>query len=39
LNFAKTELKEVLSVEKEGSKQKKAGLGVNATVNWNSDSN
>lgn len=39
LNFAKSELKEVLSSTKEGSKQKKAGLGVNAAVNWNSETN
>jgi len=39
LNFAKCDLKEVLSTTKEGSKQKKAGLGVNAAVNLNTDTN
>ena len=39
LNFAKSDLTEVLNSTKEGSKQKKAGLGVNAAVNWNVESN
>lgn len=39
LNFAKSDLKEVLSSTKEGNKQKKAGLGVNAAVNYNTDLN
>jgi len=39
LNFAKSDLVEVLSSTKEGSKQKKAGLGVNAAVNWNVELN
>jgi len=39
LNFARLELKEVLNQSTPGNKQKKAGLQVNAAVNWNSEKN
>lgn len=35
MNYATSDLKEVLNSTKPGNKQKKAGLGVNAAVNWN----
>jgi hypothetical protein len=39
LNFAKAELTEVLNSNTPGSKQKKAGLGVSAAVNFNVEKN
>ena len=39
LNFARVELKEVLNLSTPGNKQKKAGLQVNAAINWNSEKN
>ena len=39
LNFAKVEMKEVLSSDKAGSKQKKSGLQANACVNYNNAKN
>lgn len=39
LNFARVELKEVVNASTPGNKQKKAGLQVNAAVNWNSEAN
>jgi hypothetical protein len=39
LDFAKSDLIEVLSTDKPGNKQKKAGLGVNSAVNWNTETN
>jgi len=39
LNFARTELTEVLNSSTPGSKQKAAGLGVSAAINYNADKN
>ena len=38
-NFAKSELKEVLSTSTPGSKQKKSGLGASGAVNWSNEDN
>ena len=39
LNFARAELTEVLNSATPGSKQKAAGLGVSAAVNYNAEKN
>ena len=39
LNFAKSEMKEVLNTSTPGSKQKKSGLGASAAINYSNELN